>query len=343
MFDNPHHIDDLILIYLLQEIDEDEQKELNDWIAESEDHRRYFNQQREIWFSALDGGALSKYNVEKAKKIFLQRVEQATASPSISDTTPVVRPVHRLLQWGKMAAAIVIVLGLTAILSYLLGQQDVKSDFTDIAIEVPSGSQTQTTLPDGTRVWLSAESKLTYSQGFGVEDRNVRLQGEGYFEVTHDPQHPFTVKTNELDVQVLGTKFDLTNYPDEPTVKVILDEGRVKLEKAGGGEANYLSPNQTAVMDKKTGIISITEATTKTTRAWRANNLLIENMSFGILAKKLSRIYNVDIRFANPSARNLHFNGCFAVNRQSISEVLSDLAATETFHYTVKGRLITIY
>jgi ferric-dicitrate binding protein FerR (iron transport regulator) len=343
MFDNQQHIDDLILVYLLQEISEDEQKELNDWVAETEDHRRYFNQQREIWFSSLDGNALSKYNVEKAKELFLQRVRQATASPSASDTKPVASPLRRMRRWGKMVAAVILVLGLTSILSYLLGQREVKSNFTDISIEVPLGSQTQTTLPDGTRVWLSAGSKITYSQGFGVEDRNVRLQGEGYFEVTHDPRNPFTVETKELDVQVLGTKFNLTNYPDEPTVKVILDEGKVKLEKVGGGNPNYLSPNQTAVMNKKTGIISISDSSTKTTRAWRANNLLIENMPFELLAKRLSRIYDVDIRFANSSARNLHFNGCFAVKRQSISEVLSDLAATETFHYTVKGRLITIY
>lgn len=342
MFDNQQHIDNLILDFLLQEISEDEQKELNDWVAETEDHRRYFNQQREIWFSALDGNTLSKYNVEKAKELFLQRVRQATTSPS-TNTMTVVHPLRRLRRWGKIAAAVILVLGLTSTLSYLLGQRDVKSDFTDIAIEVPFGSQTQTTLPDGTRVWLSAGSKITYSQGFGVEDRNIRLQGEGYFEVTHDPQNPFTVKTNELDVQVLGTKFNLTNYPDEPTVTVTLDEGKVKLEKVGGGNPNYLSPNQTAVMDKKSGIISISESSTKTTRAWRANNMLIENMSFELLAKRLSRIYDVDIRFANSSARNLHFNGCFAVKHQSISEVLSDLAATETFHYTVKGRLITIY
>ena len=126
-------------------------------------------------------------------------------------------------------AAIIAVILAVGCFSYWQGGVNVKDTFADISVEAPLGSRTKLYLPDGTLVWLNAGSRMTYSQGFGVDNRMIELEGEGYFEVRRNEKLPFFVKTKDLQLQVLGTKFNFRDYPEDHEVVVSLLEGKVEL------------------------------------------------------------------------------------------------------------------
>ena len=101
--------------------------------------------------------------------------------------------------WVRVAAVILIML--LPFAGYWQGKEAVKQTFADIVVEAPLGARTKLYLPDGTLVWLNAGSKIVYSQGFGVDDRRLKMEGEGYFEVTRNPDIPFEVKTKEVNLR----------------------------------------------------------------------------------------------------------------------------------------------
>lgn len=114
------------------------------------------------------------------------------------------------------------------------------------------GARTKMHLPDGTAVWLNAGSKLSYSQGFGIDNRDVRLEGESYFEVSRNENLPFCVKTKEVKVRVLGTKFNFRNYQDDNEAVVNLLEGKVSLMNGlRKMSEQYLAPGECMTLDKQ--------------------------------------------------------------------------------------------
>ena len=174
--------------------------------------------------------------------------------------------------WSVAAVAIVL-LGLITVTAYWQGSRQIQSNFSDIVVEAPLGSKTKLTLPDGSTVWLNAGSKM----GFGVSDRRLAFQGEGYFEVEKNDEMPFLVQTHDVNVTVVGTKFNFRNYPEDEEVVVELLEGKVALENQLKEESvRYLSPNEKMVLHKATGKMDITSAKVKEATLWTENILLFD-------------------------------------------------------------------
>ena len=239
-------IDKLIASYLSNELDEKSFSELKRWSMESETNRIYVRDQLEIWFSS---GILSDktfFNKNEAFDLFKQRVAEAGRNKRL-----------RRFSWKVIyRVAAVVLLLLLPLATYWQGKEAVKHNFADMVVEAPLGARTKLYLPDGTLVWLNAGSKIVYSQGFGVDDRNLSLEGEGYFEVTKNEKIPFVVETRELNLKVLGTKFNFKNYPEDEEVTVNLMEGKVALQnELKKMPALYLTPREKMVLNKRTGRI----------------------------------------------------------------------------------------
>jgi len=249
------------------------------------------------------------------------------------------------LHWIKYAAIIACVL-IIALLARWEGQHSVTSNFADIVVEAPLGATTRLTLPDGSLVWLNAGSRLTYSQGFGVDQRIVNLLGEGYFEVTHDKDHPFEVKSQELKVRVLGTKFNLSNYDDESIAIVSLLEGSVALDNLfkGKTESLRLAPNERCILNKETGEMKFERnIVANNARVWTNGQLFFDEEPLAEIVRTLEHSYNIKIHIENPSLRDFHFYGEFARREQSISEVLETLSATGKLRYRIDGANVYLY
>ena len=331
------HIDELIANYLTEGLDKNALDELKTWIAASAENQQYFIRQREIWFSAVSREAASVYDKDKAFENFRNRVESQKEIQSTS------RRGFSLSALWRYAAVVAIIIAVGCI-SYWQGEVNVKDTFADISVEAPLGSKTKLYLPDGTLVWLNAGSRMTYSQGFGVDNRKVELEGEGYFEVKRNEKIPFFVKTKDLQLQVLGTKFNFRDYPEDHEVVVSLLEGKVGLNNLLREEKEaVLSPDERAVLNKANGLLTVESVTASNASQWTDGYLFFDEELLPDIAKELERSYNVKIHIANDSLKTFSFYGNFVRREQNIQEVLEALASTEKMQYKIEERNITIY
>ena len=331
------HIDELIANYLTEGLDKNALDELKTWIAASAENQQYFIRQREIWFSAVSREAASVYDKDKAFENFRNRVESQKEIQSTS------RRGFSLSALWRYAAVVAIIIAVGCI-SYWQGEVNVKDTFADISVEAPLGSKTKLYLPDGTLVWLNAGSRMTYSQGFGVDNRKVELEGEGYFEVKRNEKIPFFVKTKDLQLQVLGTKFNFRDYPEDHEVVVSLLEGKVGLNNLLREEKEaVLSPDERAVLNKANGLLTVESVTASNASQWTDGYLFFDEELLPDIAKELERSYNVKIHIANDSLKTFRFYGNFVRREQNIQEVLEALASTEKMQYKIEERSITIY
>ena len=331
------HIDELIANYLTEGLDKNALDELKTWIAASAENQQYFIRQREIWFSAVSREAASVYDKDKAFENFRNRVESQKEIQSTS------RRGFSLSALWRYAAVVAIIIAVGCI-SYWQGEVNVKDTFADISVEAPLGSKTKLYLPDGTLVWLNAGSRMTYSQGFGVDNRKVELEGEGYFEVKRNEKIPFFVKTKDLQLQVLGTKFNFRDYPEDHEVVVSLLEGKVGLNNLLREEKEaVLSPDERAVLNKANGLLTVESVTASNASQWTDGYLFFDEELLPDIAKELERSYNVKIHIANYSLKTFRFYGNFVRREQNIQEVLEALASTEKMQYKIEERNITIY
>ena len=331
------HIDELIANYLTEGLDKNALGALKTWIAASAENQQYFIRQREIWFSAVSREAASVYDKDKAFENFRNRVESQKEIQSTS------RRGFSLSALWRYAAVVAIIIAVGCI-SYWQGEVNVKDTFADISVEAPLGSKTKLYLPDGTLVWLNAGSRMTYSQGFGVDNRKVELEGEGYFEVKRNEKIPFFVKTKDLQLQVLGTKFNFRDYPEDHEVVVSLLEGKVGLNNLLREEKEaVLSPDERAVLNKANGLLTVESVTASNASQWTDGYLFFDEELLPDIAKELERSYNVKIHIANDSLKTFRFYGNFVRREQNIQEVLEALASTEKMQYKIEERNITIY
>ena len=331
-------IDNLISKYLTGDIDTQSLKVLTEWSRESAENSLYVRNKIELWFSSGVVGSTTSFDKEKAFERFKARVEKATIAE---------KQKQRFVQsrsfriFYRVAAAIFIIL--LPLAGYWGGMETVKSGFSDIVVEAPMGARTKLYLPDGTLVWLNAGSKITYSQGFGVENRNLALEGEGYFEVKRNEKVPFEIRTKELDLTVLGTKFNFRNYTDDEEVVVNLLEGKVRLKNELVASADvYMSPNEKVVLSKESGHMVKTKINASNSNLWTKDELYFDELLLEDIAKQLSRSFNVKIEVAD-SLKNQRFYGSFRIVGNSIEDILETISSTNRMKYKYENNRYVVY
>lgn len=205
------------------------------------------------------------------------------------------------------------------------------------SIETPRGGQYEVILPDGSKVLLNAASSLTYPVSFvAFKERRVELKGEAYFEVAKDKEHPFIVKTENQEIKVLGTHFNINSYSDEPMAKTTLIEGSV-LVKASDTE-QILKPGYQAINGM--GGLRVVEANVDEVLAWKNGYFMFDNEGIESVMRKISRWYNVDVVFKGNVPKD-KFGG--TVSRfENVSQVLRKLTYTDKVHFIIEERRIIV-
>ena len=333
---NTHiEIDELIATYLSQGLESEKLSELENWLKASPENQKHFQQMREIWFSTISANEEERYNKEEAYSRFLNRTCQIPQE----EKTVKKLSLHKFF-YGAAAVAL---LCLISFASYRTGTEQVKKQFAEMVVEAPLGSKTRLSLPDGTLVWLNAGSTITYSQGFGVEERKLKLSGEGYFEVTRNKQLPFEITTKELQLRVLGTKFNFRNYPEDEEVSVSLLEGKVSLRNYLKNDALcYLEPDQKAILNKKNGKLMVSASEARYTAEWTNGFLFFDEELLPDIIKELERSYNVKIYIEDESLKTFRFYGNFVRKEQTIQEILEMLASTGKLEYKIEGKTVRL-
>ena len=241
----------------------------------------------------------------------------------------------RTLRW----VAVFILPVISAFSIYFLMTNSIENNAALITITADKGEKAEITLADGSRAWINSGSSLSYSETFNRKERNVYLTGEAYFEVAKDTKHPFTVKTKEMDIQALGTSFNVSAYDDEQFSSSVLLEGKVKV--TAYGQECILEENERALYNKTNHTLSTDRVYASDFVEWKNGNLYFRNRSFEEIANTLSRVFNVDISFASDELRTIRFSG--TLGSSSIRNTLDILSLTSPMRYEMNGTTIELY
>jgi hypothetical protein len=205
-------------------------------------------------------------------------------------------------------------------------------------IATPRGGQYAVVLPDGTNVWLNSQSSLTYPVAFNSQERNVTLKGEAYFEVAKNKKHPFIVHTDNVNIKVLGTHFNVAAYADDDEVKTTLLEGSVNLSK--GTSSAMLIPGQQGIVTTAEDKIITKTVNVNQAIAWKMGYFLFRENSIRDIMKQMARWYDVEVEYkGTPTSKT--FGGTYAKDKD-INELLNGLELTGLVHFKIDGRRIIV-
>nr|WP_068888140.1 FecR domain-containing protein [Pedobacter panaciterrae] len=270
-------------------------------------------------------------------------------------------PVRKNYMWLKIAAAILVIVGIGVIYKNNL-KEPLPNASLITHFSTKGGEKKKITLPDGSMVLLNARSVLTVDKNFNDKNREVNLVGEAFFDVTHNKNRPFKVHTEDFDINVLGTSFNVKIYPGEATSETVLIKGLIVMEGKGTkGSSITLRPSQKVTFYKKVEElpsniksqkpsavhpqIAINQYTkvndsTIVEMAWTQNRLEILDQTFAEVKGDLERWFNVEIIFKDHEVEKYHFTATF--RHENIEQALKAFQDAEHFKYEIKGNQVTI-
>jgi len=215
------------------------------------------------------------------------------------------------------------------VFSYLGNQGKTTADRqVSSMIYAPMGARVSFNLPDGTTGMLNGGSKLSYSLPF-TNDRRIKLEGEGWFDVNHDEEHPFEVSTFNSKVKVLGTSFNISAYPSENYIEVVLQKGKVEFLDDKSKVLGTILPSERFIFED--GNISKSVTDPAKFSAWTQGRLVFRGDSMAEVGRRIERWYNVKIELADPELRRYTFRATFEDDK--LEDVLKFLSMTSPVTY----------
>lgn len=203
---------------------------------------------------------------------------------------------------------------------------------------VPYGKRSKLTLSDGTKIWVNAGTSITYPVEFSDSKREIFVNGEVFLEVAHNENRPFIVKTNTFDIQVLGTKFNVSTYENEVS-NVVLASGSVKISRPADQQDVFLRPNEMYQLCNGKSLKKQVDIEYYT--SWVHGLYMFNNEELGVIMRKISRYYGKNIK-CSPSIANLKCSGKLDL-KDSLDEILSNLSLISSIKYTSQGNNYQVY
>lgn len=214
----------------------------------------------------------------------------------------------------------------------------------EMVVTTPRGGTYQVTLPDGTRIWLNADSKISFPSRFSGKNRKVLLNGEAYFEVAKvrvkasGPRMPFIVESKGQEVEVLGTHFNINSYPDESSIKTTLLEGSVRVSSFQFHASSILKPGMQSVLTAK-GITVQQLENADAVISWQSGYFTFKRENLDEIMRKVSRWYDVKVVFEDETIKSIPFSG--SITRfAKVSELLTMLELTDKVEFRMEGKTI---
>ena len=362
-------ISEILHKYLSNEATEQEIQTLFEWIDASEENKKQFIAAKKIWaITSLSNSALEETPVIqiqpknkilkylKFAAVFLVLLGLGKLAFNLSQKTQSSKEI--VLEWADGRSEIItknnqekLVLDQNRNLIakkfpnqiiYFGKVQDKKLVYS--TLKVPYGKRFKLQLSDGTVVSLNSGTTLKYPEQFGLNGkRNVYLTGEAFFEVAKDKNHPFIVHANKVEVEVLGTKFNVSAYPENPTVNSTLIEGSIEMAEAENkSNAVLLVPNQMATWQNNSKKITTKFVDTSIYTAWTKGDIAFKDTPFSTIAKIIERTYDVKIINENSDLARQSFTGSIKISESSVENILELLKRDTPFNYAIKENIITI-
>jgi len=300
---------------------EDEVRQLELWVQESDENLHYYRQVKNIWDSSVE----LPVSTDKALARTLKRMESRKANLSFM----------QLMQ--KLAAILFIPLLVGSV--WLLSAKYMKHDQAIVAYNetvAAFGTYSRIDLPDGSKVWLNSGSSLRYPARFNENERHVFLTGEAYFEVHSDKSSPFLVNTPYFSVKATGTRFNVMANAKSRTPSVTLVEGKVDVNRLKNGKEEVLlsqmKPNQHLVFDTLSGRVVVENEDPYKYFAWKDGKLVFRNDNISEVARRISLQYNVDIEIKGNEIKQYRYRATF--ENEPLDELLRLLKLSSPIDYT---------
>ncbi len=313
-----------IIEYLNHTCDQNKSQQVQEWVNENPENKAEYYRLKQLWALKTTQKHSSKAEVDAAVHRFNNEVAGR-------------HKIHRLrrIVWATSSIAVALAIILTTI-----GIEKYSERFEWHTIANNSRNEIMHfTLDDGTKVSLNHNSELSYRQDFDSKNRNIRLEGEAFFDVTSDPVHPFTVHTSAVNVRVIGTSF---NIRTGDTFVAVLESGCIELEDASGRRLTTMQPGQLAMVNTDSGCLtSLKQVNTRKYTAWRFNQNVYENISFREIIALLEDRYDVSVIYDPSSFSNASYRLVMNDN-ETLEQMLEILNIILPIEYTVSGNRVFI-
>ena len=239
------------------------------------------------------------------------------------------------LRISAVAASVTLLFSISNYISFHEGYKKLNSQMIEMVN--PMGMRSSVVLSDGTKVILNAGTTLSYPAAFVSGQREVKVNGEAFFEVSHDKEHPFIVSAENVKVKVLGTKFNVKAYDDDDNIEVTLAEGKVGV----GLDTKNLIQIMPGQQIKASHRFIKREVRLQSYTSWICGKFYFTNYPLEKIAKQLERSFNVRIQILGNDLRNAAFTGDF-VRGENIDQILRVMTANRLIKYEIEGDQITI-
>jgi ferric-dicitrate binding protein FerR (iron transport regulator) len=303
---------------LHQLTNESDIEEVVSWIEASPAHKEEFETLKNLW-------AIKDFANYEA---YVGSEQEKTVAPHRGGIS--------LRIFFKYAAVFVLAFLIGGLSIFFWGHPDT-GELAFNEIIVPDGESAEVFLSDKTHVWLNSGTRLVYPAKFDGETRDVELTGEAYFEVAHDPETPFHVKTAQLKVEVLGTSFNVEAFEKTKDVNVTLVEGKVHLQNLAGQFLTELLPGENARFDIAQKRINISNVDTDFFTSWKDGSLLFKDKTLEEITRKFERWYNVKVVFEDEAIKKIKYTGTILKNKP-IDQVFDILKYTAGIEYSIEIR-----
>ncbi|WP_159523587.1 FecR family protein [Sunxiuqinia indica] len=299
-----------ILNLITGNIDPDIRKEVLSEIKNEPADKDLYKKTKTAWAFLSSSKQAPDYKVEKSFHDLQTRIRSA-------------QPQHKMYSYYKYAAVLVLIVGIAATMFHLGRSRSIELghnlQYTSVVADY--GQISKVVLPDRSVIWLNSGTTLTYNNDFAVDNRDLTLKGQAFLEVTENKKIPLIVSSGDLKVKVLGTRFDVSAYPEDHQVNVVLESGSVELLNAKNKSFNYkLKPGEMAEYDTELKKVKINEIKPNNYTTWKDGELIFINDPMANVIKRLERKFNIEIVVANPDVYKSIFNANF--KNENLKEIL---------------------
>ncbi len=301
---------------------EEEKEYLLQWLEQSVENRMLFKEMYDCW---LQSNAILTQNshTEEALTQLRQRIQSTSNNQKV--------PKHTFMHHiTRMAAAIFLLLA-AGYTGYMLHDSQKSDPVIMNKLLTANRSKGRFTLPDGSTVWLNANSMLEYPETFTGEKRVVRLNGEALFDVKKNKDRPFLVQADGMDIEVLGTRFQVQNYPDKAIIETVLEEGSVKVGGSYFPHPTILVPGQLITYNKENTHTDIKSVNSSDYTNWIHSKLVFDNSLLADIIINIQKWYGVDI--VAPTSLTASTRMSFTIRNESLDEILKYMSLTIPVSY----------
>ena len=301
--------------YFSGELNKQEKKELEAKLSTKQEWQNQFNLVQNVWNNTT-------YPEKERKLKVVQKTFRKIRHSGVK---------HKVHRFRYYAAAVVAAIFIAIGAIWTFNNTNIETQL----VHTSSGEIKQVVLEDGTKVWLNAESTLSYPQPFSKKNRIVKLEGEAYFDVRSNKKRPFKVETDKIIINVTGTQFNVSSYKNDPLVSTFLEEGSVSVNHIESNSNYDIKPGYVFELNKGNKNVSFREVDMRYLTAWKNGELSFYNESFESISRKLERKFGVEIILKNENIKNLKYTADF--DSEGIDEILDFLDGARTMEITAIG------